>query len=112
MRPMPNVFFANHIPPRPPNRRVRVALRLADWPEQDRVAWELACAPGDLFEDGGVGAHLRPRTRTSLINTYGRWLGFLAQSHADLLLLTPSDRVTRERIGEFCDMLALTNTGI
>src|SRR5215208_6337030 len=67
-------------PCRKPNRRLRVSLRVEDWPAADRDAWHALFTTGDLFDETGPGAHLAHRTRTSLENAYGRWLGFLARS--------------------------------
>ena len=65
--------------PRKSNRSVRVAQRPSEWPEQDRKLWNVAFAGSRLFDEAGMGAHLRPRTRLTLENGYGRWLAFLAE---------------------------------
>jgi len=52
---------------------------------------------------------LAPRTRTSLENAYGRWLGFLARTAPHGLHEAVGARVTRERIMAFARHLAETN---
>jgi len=97
------------LPCRKANRRIRVSLRLEDWPAADRDAWRALFTTGDLFDEKGPGAHLAPRTRTSLENAYGRWLGFLARAEPNGLDQALGARVTRERIVSFAQHLAETN---
>ncbi|WP_048710744.1 tyrosine-type recombinase/integrase [Microvirga massiliensis] len=97
-------------PIRRPNTRQRVSLRLEDWPEVDRMRWEEATRPADLFDEPASASHLKPRTRKTLIDGYGRWLGYLTATDPTLLDLPPGERVTRERIEAFCRALAETNT--
>ena len=98
-------------PSRKPDRRIRVSLRVEHWPDPDRQAWAALFATGDLFDDRGPGAHLADRTRTSLANAYGRWLGFLARTEPSALNQALGVRVTRERITAFAQHLAETNRG-
>src|SRR5215210_4186646 len=97
------------LPCRKPNRRLRVSLRVENWPAADRDAWRALFTTGDLFDETGPGAHLAPRTRTSLENAYGRWLGFLARTEPNGLDQALGARVTRERIMAFAQHLAETN---
>jgi integrase len=97
---------------RKPDRRTRIALRPENWPAIDRALWSAAFRTGELFDESGPGAHLRPRTRISLINACGRWLAFLAKNDPVALVAPPAQRLTRERIAAFCLELAQTNTGI
>jgi hypothetical protein len=96
------------LPCRKANRRLRVSLRVEDWPAADRDAWHALFTTGDLFDDKGPGSHLAPRTRTSLENAYGRWLGFLARLEPLGLDEAVGARVTRERIISFALHLAET----
>lgn len=57
-----------------PTRR---GLRYPEWPQIDRDAWEKAVAPGNVFDGRGPAAHWAPRTKTTNIVNYGRWLAFL-----------------------------------
>src|SRR5215213_855069 len=96
-------------PCRKANRRIRVSLRVEDWPASDQEAWRALFTTGDLFDEKGPGAHLSHRTRTSLENAYGRWLGFLARTEPNGLDKALRERVTRERIMAFAHHLAETN---
>src|SRR5215218_2384291 len=89
------------LPCRKPNRRLRVSLRVEHWPAADREAWSALFTTGDLFDETGPGAHLAHRTRTSLENACGRWLGFLAHAEPRGLKEAVGARITRERIGAF-----------
>src|SRR3712207_9370153 len=99
------------LPCRKPNRRLRVSLRVGDWPAADRAAWSALFTTGNLFDETGPGAHLASRTRTSLENAYGRWLGFLARAEPEALGEAPGARVTRARVTFFAQHLAETNIG-
>src|SRR5215211_6091558 len=89
------------LPCRKPNRRLRVSLRVEHWPAADRDAWSALFTTGDLFDETGPGADLAHRSRTSLENAYGRWLGFLARTEPKALDEAVGARVTRERIMAF-----------
>jgi hypothetical protein len=98
----------NH-PRRKPDRRTRTALKLEDWPAEDHRRW------GDAFKSGGVfntgaGAHLVPPTKASWENEYGTWLAFLQRSGPAVLDDPLASRVTRDRIVEYCRVLAQTNS--
>ena len=98
-------------PPTKPSRRIRVALRLENWPADDQRRWNAAFVRGGLFEEQGVGSHLAARTRVSLLNVYGRWLGILARHDPDALALTAGERTTPERVRLFVTVLRNTNRG-
>ncbi len=97
-------------PVRKPDRRTRVALRLEEWPEPDQAMWAAAVAAGDLFDEAAPGAHLRARTRASLMQAYGRWLGCLLQSEPAAMAQSPGARVTRDQVERYCAGLSQTNT--
>src|SRR5829696_9326360 len=96
-------------PCRTANRRLRVSLRLEHWPAADQAAWRALFTTGDVFDESGPGAHLASRSRTSLENTYGRWLGFVGRAEPNGLDQALGARVTRERILAFAHHLAETN---
>ena len=61
-----------------PNAASR-SLRVAEWPHADRLAWEIAQQPGDIFDHkAGVALRWRPATRHMIEDAYGHWLHFLA----------------------------------
>ncbi len=99
------------LPCRKPNRRLRVSLRLEQWPAADQEAWRALFATGDLFDEQGPGAHLATRTRTALANEYGCWLGFLTRFEPQALDQPLGARVTRERMASLARHLAETNIG-
>ena len=90
-------------PSEDPRRR---CLKLEDWPEIDREAWEAALAPGDLLDGTmGPGNHWGPDTREKYRKGYGRWLTFLITSGRFDPALTPAERVTPEAVGAYMDEL-------
>jgi hypothetical protein len=99
-------------PRRKPNRRARLALRFEDWPGDDRRRWNAAFVTGDVFDETGRGAHLAPTTRASWENEYGTWLGFVGRNDSSFLDEPVDSRVTRERIIQYCQALALTNSAL
>ncbi len=61
-------------PKKDPRRR---CLKLPQWPDADRLAWEAAVAEGDLLNGGGLAARWRETTRKTVQDANGRWLTFL-----------------------------------
>jgi integrase/recombinase XerD len=85
-------------------------LPILEWPEQDRHAWQRACARGGLLDDGGLAANWRASTQETIAKGYGRWLAFLISS--DLLDpdIPPAARVTRARVDAYiADLTAANN---
>ena len=87
---------------RDPARR---PLAFDEWPEVDRLTWQHAVSPGDIFGDGGEAAHWSEATRRSYIFAYGRWLAFLEQRREFDRSAAPPDRVTRERAVAYVELL-------
>jgi len=59
-------------------------LPSAQWPEQDRQAWEVAMRPAGLFDDAGAVAHWRASTRAHVARHYGYWLTYCRQTNIAL----------------------------
>jgi integrase/recombinase XerD len=78
-----------------------------DWPEADREAFRAAYELGDLFDGTvGPGAHFSEGTRQMIKGTYRRWLAFLKANCPADLSMSPSERITRERVRAFIDHLS------
>jgi hypothetical protein len=99
-------------PRRKPDRRTRVALRMENWPADDRWRWHAAFVRGDIFDEAGAGAHLSSASQRAMIYAYSRWLGFLSRSDPVSLKQALEHRVTRERLVSFCELLAQTNSAL
>ncbi len=77
-------------------------LRIEDWPNADRQAFEAAFMPGDIFDDQcRPGANLSAGSRRKNQNSYGRWLGHLAVADPDALLIPPGERLSVDRMRRF-----------
>lgn len=85
---------------------LRQCLKLDEWPEQDRQAWDEAFVAGDLL-DGTVGLahHWSIDTREKYRKGYGRWLTFLVTSGRFDPHLVPADRVTRDAVAAYANEL-------
>ena len=82
-------------------------LPLELWPDADHEAFRVVYAAGDIFDEArGPGTHLAEGTRKWIQYGYRRWLGFLDASHPLVLLMSPADRITRERVRGFIDHLS------
>lgn len=84
----------------------RQRLKIEDWPEGDRVAWEVALAPGDLL-DGSMGAahHWSADTRDHRRKAYGRWLtSRIAAGNFDPAA-TPASRINRDAVSAYISEL-------
>ena len=58
----------------------RLMLRVNEWPEADRLAWEEACRPSHRLKRGGSASHLGPVSRKDIASRYGLFLGFLKRT--------------------------------
>lgn len=81
-------------------------LSFADWPEQDRIAWE-AGNRGDPLAPGGAGAGAawRPNSRRLVQLGYGHWLAWLKHTGAFHAEAAPAARATRVQVGDYLDAL-------
>jgi hypothetical protein len=71
----------------------------AEWPIQDRLAWERALSPGSALDEPGRAAHWRASSRRKVASAYGRWLGWLQRAGLCDPLATPMAR-PRPRSGD------------
>jgi hypothetical protein len=79
-------------------------LPVENWPPNDREAFRIVYAPGDIFDDSrGLGAHHSEGWRRMILTTYRRWLGFLAAHHSADLSRPPINRITPQRIRDFIE---------
>jgi hypothetical protein len=83
------------------------ALKFAEWPEADRIAWTAAVAKGDRFRRGPA-AHWSPSTRRDVEKALCRWLGYLVAFARDDLIEHPAARLTEDRLVGYVDHLAET----
>ena len=84
----------------------RRQLKLEDWPEGDRAAWNAALAPGDLL-DGTMGPafHLAPATQTIYRYNYGRWLTSRIRAGGFDLMAEPASRITHKAVSSYLSEL-------
>jgi integrase len=77
-------------------------MKLKDWPEGDRAAWNAALAPGDLL-DGTMGAahHWCEATRDLRRKAYGRWLTSQVAAGAFEPMADPTSRITQDAVGAY-----------
>lgn len=81
-------------------------MKLADWPERDRIAWETAIGDGGYLDEGGLAAHWRPETCRATTDAYGRFLTFLDSRGWLDRDAGPTDRLTIVRLRAYLDELA------
>ena len=82
---------------------IRLVLKVADWPESDRAAWETLFRAGGIFDDEGAFAHWSNGSRKKREQGYGQWLSFLARTLPEQLELAPSARVSRDNVKAYLD---------
>ncbi|QIG47577.1 site-specific integrase [Nordella sp. HKS 07] len=56
------------------------SLKIAEWPNADREAWERACRPARKLGKGGTAAHLKPVSQKDLERRYGFFLDYIARA--------------------------------
>ena len=83
----------------------KLCLPVEDWPAGDRQAWAAAQVVGDIFGTTGRAAHWAEASKEGLVGRYGRWLAWSLRAHPPSWAMTPGDRVTRERVQEYVQLL-------
>ncbi|MBR0662187.1 hypothetical protein [Neoroseomonas oryzicola] len=80
--------------------RARVwSLGLADWPAEDRAAWEGAFSAADSpFDENGASLELGDFARRKIREAYGVWLHYLRRRGELDPLASPAARATRARL--------------
>ncbi len=81
-------------------------MPFAQWPAMDREAWVAAVTSGDILDECGRAAHWSSRTRQKRIESYGRWLTYLALRGILDKSNRPEDRVRRDTVATFIDELS------
>jgi integrase len=84
----------NHTSP----KAERQTLRVGEWPEADRQAWEEACRPSVRLKKGGSASHLAPVSQDDIARRYGRYLGFLKRTGRLDLNPPAADQVTSKNV--------------
>lgn len=85
---------------RDPRRR---CMPLAEWPEADRAAWEVAIHAAGPLDNPGLAAHWRPKSRRYVIDAYGRYLTFLAVNGWLVPEEPVADRLALDRLRPYID---------
>jgi integrase len=78
-------------------------LPLALWPAADRLAWLEALQPARRLSGGGVAAHLRPSSRTTLEQAYSYFLWAVSDGGALHIDAAAAAHVTRAAIEDFIE---------
>jgi len=83
--------------------KVKLSLKLSEWPAVDRRAFERACddTEDELGSDIGLAAFWSPDWRAAVIKRYGMWLHFLMRQGWLDDVNAPLDRLTKERVRLF-----------
>lgn len=82
--------------------RERLSLKLSDWPQLDRAAWDAALQGDDEdLEQPGALSRLSPETLPGYATGYGHYLAFLAQTGELIEDETPVQRVTPARFNRW-----------
>ena len=72
-------------------------MPFAEWPQHDQTAWGAALTPAGFLEAGGVAAGWSEGGCGMVVDSYGRWLTWLARTGQLDTGARPEDRVTREK---------------
>jgi len=79
------------------------SLPFDQWPRIDREAWQIAVQTGDPFSTAGPASHWRSTTRQLVLDRYGEWLAFLANSNKLNPQLEPAARISRETVRAYVE---------
>ncbi|NDR57911.1 tyrosine-type recombinase/integrase [Aliiruegeria sabulilitoris] len=80
-----------------------IELKQADWPCEDRKAWEALFAEGDILDGRGPLAHWRETTRRKCAQSYGYWLAYLERMGQLGGTTHPADRLTPETVKAYVE---------
>jgi hypothetical protein len=86
--------------------RQRRTLKVCEWPEADRIAWEAACRPSHRLKKGGSASYLKARSQDDYARRYGLFLGFLRIKRVFDRNAAAAAHVTPENIRLYLDDLA------
>lgn len=86
--------------------RERRTLKVCEWPEVDRIAWEAACKRSNRLKKGGSASYLKPESQEEYATRYGLYLGFLKQKGLLDLSAPAAAHVNLENIKRYLDDLA------
>ena len=78
-----------------PDRRCK---KIEEWPEADRLLWQAALVPGDLFEESGCRAQCSKNTNCGIVYSYGRWLAWLDRRGVLEPTRSPGERILPIRV--------------
>jgi hypothetical protein len=91
-----------------PGLQPRLHLPYTRWPEADKRLWERAMSSDDPFA-GAAGRRLAKFTLHKYLFAWRRFLGLLAIVEPTAFDVTPSERLTIERVRVLVHHLAETN---
>jgi integrase/recombinase XerD len=86
-------------------RRGATIIGWSEWPAREKVLWETGVCPPTILDGEGVAAHWRKRTVEAYEFAYGRWLGWLKETHRLDPEASPDSRVTRDRLRSYIETL-------
>jgi integrase len=86
--------------------RERRTLKVCEWPEADRIAWEAACKPSQRLKKGGSASYLCARSQEDYARRYGLFLGFLKVKGMPNLNAPAAAHVNPENIKLYLDDLS------
>ena len=85
----------------------RTSIGFIDWPELDQNLWRSATTKGDFLSPDGRAARWVPETKLQVGKGYGKWVFFLTSIVAlpSENRISPFDRVTKDRLRAYVDLL-------
>jgi hypothetical protein len=90
-------------------RRRGTIIPCSDWPVRDKILWEAGVRPTTILDGSGAAARWRERTIDAYEFAYGRWLGWLKETHQLDPGIAPGARVNRDRLRAYIGALQRTN---
>jgi integrase len=92
-----------------PRSKPILQLPFNEWPEGDKDSWHAATENDNPFA-GAAGARLAKSTLHVYRQAWGAFLGFLTITEPSALDVAPQERLTADRVRQFAQHLAQTNT--
>ncbi|MEP2530786.1 tyrosine-type recombinase/integrase [Shimia sp.] len=84
-------------------KAITIVLKIKDWPQADRSAWDALFTKEVFFGDSGPLTHWSAGSHAKRRQGYGQWLSFLLRTMPECLSAPPAARVTKEGVRAFVE---------
>lgn len=85
-----------------------LTLKISEWPETDRSAWETARTSASMLDAAGLAAHWSDKNARQIVKDWGMYLTFQSSRALDEVAAT-GQRISRNRLEAYVEALRRRN---